>query len=92
MTEKILAQHPDPTKQGTRIDKAKYDMIRGAILDILNENGTYLFKNLADEVGRRLPNFDGSIGWYTTTVKLDLEARGEIERLPKKSPQEIRKL
>jgi hypothetical protein len=35
-------------------------------------------------------NFDGAVGWYTTTVKLDLEARGVIQRIPKSSPQRLR--
>lgn len=35
-------------------------------------------------------NFDGSIGWYLTTVKLDLEARNIIERIPGSNPQQLR--
>ncbi len=39
----------------------------------------------------RLPgDFEGSVGWYATTVKLDLEARGLIERMPGESPQVLR--
>lgn len=33
--------------------------------------------------------FDGSVGWYVTTIKLDLEARRLIERVPGKSPQRL---
>jgi hypothetical protein len=33
--------------------------------------------------------FDGSVLWYYTTVKLDLEARGEIRRVPGSKPQLI---
>ncbi len=34
-------------------------------------------------------SFDGSVMWYYTTVKLDLEARGEIRRVPGSRPQLI---
>jgi hypothetical protein len=33
--------------------------------------------------------FDGSVPWYFTTVKLDMEARGEIRRVPNSKPQLI---
>jgi len=35
-------------------------------------------------------SFDGSISWYVTTVKLDAEARGLIQRVPKSRPQRLR--
>ena len=47
--------------------------------------------DLVEDVGRKLDgSFDGSINWYVTTVKLDLEARGVVERIPGKSPQRLR--
>ena len=89
MSEKFLTLHPEG-KQGVNIDKWKYDMVRGAILEILQEHKSHPFKTLADEVAKRLGDkFEGSFGWYTVSVKLDLEARGVIERVPKKSPQQI---
>ena len=33
----------------------------------------------------------GSISWYTTTVKLNLETRGEIERIGGPKPQRLRR-
>ncbi|MCZ7544494.1 MAG: hypothetical protein M5R40_13685 [Anaerolineae bacterium] len=36
-------------------------------------------------------DFDGSVGWHVTTVKLDLEARGLIERVPQSRPQRLRR-
>ena len=39
------------------------------------------------ELGRYLV---AQAGWYLTTVKLDLEARNIIERIPNKSPQQLR--
>jgi hypothetical protein len=88
--EKILTLHPDG-KQGVNISKEKYETIRQAILSILGEQRETLFKDLAAEVERNLEkDFDGSISWYVTTVKLDLEARGLIFRVPKNSPQRLR--
>jgi hypothetical protein len=88
MSERIQTLHPDENKAVVNIDRHKYELVREAILATIRERGQVLFKQLSGEVTERLPeSFDGSVGWYTTTVKLDLEARGLIERLPDKSPQ-----
>lgn len=88
MSERIQTLHPDEDKIGVNIERHKYESVREAILAAIAERGQVPFKDLAGEVTARLPqSFDGSVGWYTTTVKLDLEARGLIERLPGKSPQ-----
>jgi hypothetical protein len=90
MEEKILALHPEG-KQGTNISKAKYNLIRQTILDIVGANESITFTELTTAVEEKLAgNFDGSIPWYTITVKLDLEARGEIERIPGSNPQQLR--
>ncbi|MBE2222501.1 MAG: hypothetical protein IAF02_13220 [Anaerolineae bacterium] len=91
MSDKIMTLHPQG-KAGVNIDKAKYDTIRAAILAAITENGGEIaFKDLPTAVASHLSApFDGSIGWYTTTVKLDLEARGEIKRVPGISPQRLR--
>jgi hypothetical protein len=90
MPERILTLHPQG-KQGVNIDLTKYAMIRQAILDSIAAQGEAPFTGLDQAVAARLTEpFAGSIGWYTTTVKLDLEARGEIERVPGKSPQMLR--
>ena len=88
MTEKFQTIHPDG-KNMPRIDKAKYDAVKDAILGILADEGEVAFGDLADKVAERVPDFEGSYGWYTTSVKLDLEARGTIKRVPKKSPQRL---
>ena len=44
--------------------------------------------NIVQAVKDRLENtFEGSIGWYVETVKLDLVAREIIERIPRTKPQ-----
>jgi hypothetical protein len=91
MDEKILTKHPDPDKQGVRISKAKYDLIRETILDLLRANSELTFTELTSAANERLDGkFDGSVSWYVTTVKLDLEARKVIERVPKSKPQRLR--
>jgi len=89
--EKILTLHPEEDKQGVNISRAKYDMIRQAILNAVRSQGTISYKGLVSLIDYNLRNrFEGSISWYVTTVKLDLEARGEIERIPGKGEQMIR--
>ncbi len=49
------------------------------------------FAELNQDVHAQLEaSFDGSISWYVTTVKLDLEARKVIERVPGSRPQRLR--
>ena len=90
MGERILAQHPDPDKQGVNIDKGKYDVIRDAILQAICKSGEITFQDLSHDVRQRVQDgFEGSVTWYVTTVKLDLKARGLIRRVPGSQPQRI---
>ena len=91
--ERVEALHPDPKKKGTRISKEMYEAIREAILDAVpGEEPGLRFMDLSREVEQRAPERlfgNASVGWYTTTVKLDLEARGLIKRVPGVSPQRL---
>ena len=88
--EKILTLHPDG-KKGTNISREKYDQIKDYILDVLNETDGITYKQLNEMAVRDLKDsFQGKVPWYVVTVKLDLEARGIIERIPKTSPHQIR--
>lgn len=90
MGDKIMTLHPEG-KQGVNLDKQKYDQIRAAILGVIAAQEEVLFKDLPAAVAARLePGFEGSIPWYVTTIKLDLEARGLIMRVPRSSPQRLR--
>ena len=81
--EKFLTLHPDENKQGVNISRTKYEMVRQAILEAVRSQGTITYQGLVSLVDYNLRHrFEGSIPWYVTTVKLDLEARGEIERVP----------
>ena len=84
-SERVACRTPNPGRPGTtRIPKWKFDLVRKAILDELGR-GHVAFGELPDLVGRRLEPDDlerlGSLGWHVTTVKLELEVRGEIRRL-----------
>lgn len=93
---RVLCETPTPGKQGTRIAKWKYDMVRAAILDATPSTDDGLrFADLADEVASRLSEDDrgrlGSITWHTVCVKLDMEVKGEIQRIEGAKPQRIRR-
>jgi len=53
------------------------------------------FKELVASVSSRVPKElcakQGSVSWYTKVVQLDLEASGQIERIPDVTPQRIRR-
>ena len=90
MKEMIRTLHPEK-KQGVNISKEKYEIIRKAILAVLRAQKEISFKNLSCEVEKEVNGkFEGSVMWYVTTVKLDLEARGTLRRVPNSRPQLIK--
>jgi len=90
MKDMIRTLHPEK-KQGVNISREKYEMIRKAILSALHKQNEITFKNLSCAVEKEVNgNFEGSVNWYVTTVKLDLEARGVIKRVPNSRPQLLR--
>lgn len=87
--EKILTLHPQ-RKNGVYILKRRYDVIKDYILDIIRNQPNITFSDLADQAHNDLQgSFDGKVVWYITTVKLDLEARGLVRRVPKTSPHQL---
>ena len=93
--DKIVCETPTPGKRPTRIHKWKYDIISKIILELLpfSDSEGLLFKDLAKLVAEKLVTETkekiGSISWYTTTVKLDLECKEKIKRIPGSSPQRL---
>ncbi len=78
--EMIQTLHPDKTKTNKRISLDKYTFIKNTLLAILKKQElthTELMETLYQQVKDR---FEGGVQWYGETVKLDLEARGLIER------------
>ena len=90
MKDTIRTLHPEK-KQGVKISKEKYEIIRNAILCVLQTQKEITFMNLSRAVEKEVHgNFEGSVTWYVTTVKLDLEARGQIKRVTNSRPQLVR--
>ena len=87
-------RHPAPKKSRPAIEAWKSAAVREAILKAVPEKGEGLpFKELPGRVRELLSAEElaklGSVSWYTTTVKLDLEARSELERVPAARPQRL---
>jgi hypothetical protein len=90
MKDRIRTLHPEK-KQGVNISKEKYELIRNAILCVLQTEKEITFMNLSRAVEKEvIGKFEGSVTWYVTTVKLDLEARGQIKRVPNSRPQLVK--
>ena len=90
MKDRIRTLHPEK-KQGVNISREKYEIIRKAIFSILRGHKEMTFMKLSRAVEKELNgDFEGSVTWYVTTVKLDLEARGEIKRVPQSRPQLVK--
>jgi len=94
ISDKIVCETPTPGKKPTRIDRWKYELLRKTILELLPASGEgVLFSRLTglvkDHLNREQLVRIGSLSWYTTTVKLDLEVKGEIYRIPGSTPQRL---
>ena len=91
---KVPCRTPNPDKPGvTNIPEWRFDLVRGAIRDVLKA-GELAFADLSDAVRQRLTARDleqlGSVGWNVTTVKLELEVRGEVTRSAGSGPQRLK--
>jgi len=88
--KRILTLHPQG-KKGVNILQRRYNLIKEFILKTLTEQDQISYQALDKLAVKKLKDtFDGKVGWYVVSVKLDLEARNIIERVPKTSPHEIR--
>lgn len=88
-SEKILTLNLDG-KKGVNILKSRYDMMSNAIISVLENKEQVTLVVLGNLVEADLHSkFDGKIAWYLMAVKLDLEAKGIIMRVPNKAPQTL---
>ncbi len=92
---KVECRTPTEGRSGTTsIPAWKFDAVRTAVLDAVVAAGPegLAFSELPEAVRGRLAEDVlgrlGSVGWHVTTVKLEMEVRGEIARLPG-SPQRL---
>ena len=95
-TETFVTKTVTPGKGGTGIQKDKYDATRKALLKVIpRKHEGIAFRDLPKLVKPLLPKdmlvAPGSASWLVTVVKLDLEARGLIERIPRVTPQHVRR-
>lgn len=85
-----MTLHPKG-KNGVNILKRRYDTIKDFIVMTLQNHKEISFEELTNlAIDKLTETFDGKVLWYLVTVKLDLEARKIIERIPKTSPHKIR--
>ncbi len=91
---KVVLLNANTERNGPRLDGGKYSAVRRAVLKSVPRSPRHIgFAALIDQVRRNLPEGEipggGSIPWYVTTVKLDLEARGELVCDRQCSPQTL---
>jgi hypothetical protein len=89
-----ICRTPTPGKQSTRIPTWKFDALRDAILEQVPTTGDGLIastlsalvrQHLAGDVLERL----GSVSSHTISAKLELEVRGKLVRVPRRTPQRL---
>lgn len=91
MSDKVITLHPDRSKKGVNIDREKYELMKAAIVEALHSNRQLTLKELEKAVSNQLKgSFEGSIMWYLMSVKLDLEARRMVQRVPFTQPARLR--
>ncbi len=91
MNEKVQLKHPQG-KKPISMSKEKYDLLKPAFLNYLSAKGEATFSEISRAIEKdfktKRQTFKGSLPWHLEWVKLDLEARKVIRRVPSTSPQE----
>ncbi|MEL6891660.1 MAG: hypothetical protein AAFP84_08695 [Actinomycetota bacterium] len=80
---RVMLRNPNTGRDDLRIRRSIYEPVRAAILAAIDGSGELANSELRSEVERRTPARlweQHSVGWYTTSVKLDLEARGLLAK------------
>jgi hypothetical protein len=95
--QRIRTLNVTPGSSGIRIEVPKYEAMKKALLKVIPRNADGVaFRDLHRLVKPHLPGEvytpKVSVPWYVTVVKLDLEARGLIGRVPGANPQRVRRM
>jgi len=90
MEQKVQLKHPQG-KKAISIDKDKYELLKKQLTKFLTDHSGATFAAISKAISKELTvkkiKFEGSLDWYLEWVKLDLEARQIISRVPKTTPQ-----
>ena len=91
METRIQLKHPRG-KKPVSMSKEKYDLLKAGLLKYLSRKGDATFSEISSAIEKdfkaKKQKFRGSIPWHLEWVKLDLEARKIIKRVPNTTPQE----
>src|SRR5262245_55492869 len=93
--DRIQLRHPDAKKKMPRMPKEQYALATKAALAVLPKTppgitlGEFLDGTVARLQKDRRWDASRSPSWYAMAIKLDLEARGELRRVDRKSPQRL---
>ena len=86
-SKKTIVTHP-VTGIERKFDAAIYEPVKLAILQSLKGSKGKTFTELTEDVvkiiRKKMPEFKGSVPWYTISIRLDLETRGIVETFTEK--------
>lgn len=93
----VMTATPTPNKAATPLSAEKYETVKKIILKALPKSREGMaLKDLSKVVREKAPAEmlpkPGSASWLTMAVKLDLEVRGQIERIAGVVPQRLRRV
>ena len=92
---RTICRTPTPDKKPTSVPSWKFDLLSQEIKSVVASAGAdgFLFSKLAETVAKRLAPDAleklGSVGWHVTTVKLEMEVRGDLKRVSGSNPQRL---
>ena len=89
MEQRIQLRHP-AGKKAISMDKEKYSIIEKSLLKCLKGKASLthkeILKLITEDLKKNKIKFAGSIEWNMEWVKLDLESRKKIMRMPNTTP------